>query len=228
MNIIDLHCDTLDKLVNENYSFKLNNGHISEENLLKGGYMAQCFAIYTPLYIKGEKAVEYLNSQYNIFKEKILNGRFDIWIPIEKFLKPDTKFLNPDPYTTICEPGNAAGPMTVTAYDNKSDAIFFQAGRGYTRDGRTKPDFAAPGVNVYGTALNGRYRTATGTSVSAAVAAGCAVLLLSYRTFYTGLQVKNILVKGAERNQLLYPNREWGYGRINIYDSLVSISGIIR
>ena len=74
MNIIDLHCDTLDKLVNENYSFKLNNGHISEENLLKGGYMAQCFAIYTPLYIKGEKAVEYLNSQYNIFKEKILKS----------------------------------------------------------------------------------------------------------------------------------------------------------
>lgn len=163
-----------------------------------------------------------------LFKENVLNGRYDIWLPMERFIREDTKFLNPDPYTTICEPGNASGPMTVTAYDHRNDTLYFQSSRGYTRDDRVKPDFAAPGVNVQGPFLNGRYGTVTGTSVSAAVAAGCAVLLLSYRSFYTGLQVKNILVKGAERNQLLYPNREWGYGRINIYDSLVSLSGIIR
>jgi len=161
-----------------------------------------------------------------IFKENVLNGRFDIWLPIEGFIGPDTKFLNPDPFTTICEPGNAEGPMTVTAYDHRSDPVFFQASRGYTREERIKPDFAAPGVSIDGPGLNGRYRTGTGTSAAAAVTARCAVLLLSYRSFYTGLQMKNLLIKGTVRNQLLYPNREWGYGRINLYNSFTSLSGL--
>ena len=160
-----------------------------------------------------------------IFKEIVLNGRYDIWLPMERFISPDTKFLNPDPYTTICEPGNAGNPLTVTAYDHTSDTLFFQASRGYTRDEEVKPDFAAPGVSVYGPSLNGNYRTGTGTSVAAAVAAGCAVLLLSYRSSYTGLQIRNLMIKGATRKMLLYPNREWGYGQINIYNSLVSLSG---
>ena len=71
MNIIDLHCDTLDKLINENYFFKENNGHISEENLLKGGYMAQCFAVYTPPQIKGKEATEYFNRQCDIFDKML-------------------------------------------------------------------------------------------------------------------------------------------------------------
>lgn len=90
MNIIDLHCDTLDKLVNENYSFKLNNGHISEENLLKGGYIAQCFAIYTPPNVMGEKAVEYFNRQYKIFEKKIFkSGRISTVLTVE-----NGEFLN--------------------------------------------------------------------------------------------------------------------------------------
>ena len=162
-----------------------------------------------------------------IFKENVLNGRYDIWLPMERFIKQDTKFLAPDPYTTICEPGNARNPVTVTAYDHRSDSLFFQSSRGYTRDDTVKPDFASPGVEVYGPALNSDFRTGTGTSVSAAVTAGCAVLLLSYRSTYTGLQIRNLLIKGAMRKQLNYPNREWGYGQLNIYNSLVSLSGTI-
>ncbi len=162
-----------------------------------------------------------------LFKENVLNGRYDIWLPMERFIKPDTKFLTPDPYTTICEPGNGRNPITVTAYDHRKDTLFFQASRGYTRDETVKPDFAAPGVEVYGPASNGMYRTGTGTSIAAAVAAGCAVLLFSYRSSYTGLQIRNLLIKGTIRKQLLYPNREWGYGQINIYDSLASLSGRI-
>ena len=160
-----------------------------------------------------------------IFKEKVLNGRYDIWLPMEHFVKTDTRFINPDPDTTICEPGNAENPMTVTAYDHRSGSLFFQASRGYSRDMDVKPDFAAPGVDVYGPASNGRFRTGTGTSVAAAVAAGCAVLLLSYRGYYTGIQIKNLIIKGSNRKRLLYPNREWGYGEINVYGSISSLSG---
>lgn len=158
-----------------------------------------------------------------VFKESVLTGRYDIWLPMEHFITEDTYFLRPDPYTTICEPGNAENPMTVTAYDHRTNTLFFQASRGYSRDLGIKPDFAAPGVEIYGPALNGRYRTGTGTSAAAAVAAGCAVLLLSYRSYYTGLQIKNLLIKGTMRKNLTYPNREWGYGELNVYDSISSL-----
>ena len=158
-----------------------------------------------------------------IFKENILMGRYDIWLPMEGFLSKDTYFLRPDPDTTICEPGNAINPMTVTAYDHKTETLFFQASRGYSRDGDVKPDFAGPGVDVFGPALNGRFRRGTGTSVAAAVAAGCALLLLSYRSYYTGVQVKKLLIRGTDRKNIIYPNREWGYGAINIYNSISSL-----
>lgn len=72
MKIIDLHCDTLDKLKDGNYSFKENNGHISEKGLIEGEYIAQCFAVYTPSDIKGKKATEYFKEQYEIFNKEIL------------------------------------------------------------------------------------------------------------------------------------------------------------
>ena len=162
-----------------------------------------------------------------VFKENVLIGRYDIWLPMEHFIKKDTYFLKPDPDTTICEPGNGAYPMTVTAYDHQNGNLFFQASRGFTRDGGVKPDFAAPGVNVFGPALNGGYRTGTGTSVAAAVAAGCSVLLFNYSPYYTGLQLSNLFIKGTTRKNIIYPNKEWGFGEINLYRSLESLRGSV-
>lgn len=158
-----------------------------------------------------------------IFPENVLSGRYDMWLPMEHFLGKNTFFLRPDPYTTICEPGNAENPITVTAYDGKNDTLYFQASRGYTRDQEIKPDFAAPGVEVFGPQPGRRYGKGTGSSVAAAVAAGCSLLLFSYRSYYTGLQIKTLLVKGTNRKNLTYPNREWGYGQLNIYQSIRSL-----
>lgn len=158
-----------------------------------------------------------------IKKENVLTGRYDIWLPMEHFVRPDTRFLNPDPDTTICEPGNARNPLTITAYDYRNGSLFFQASRGYTREMDVKPDFAAPGVNLFGPVPGGRYSTKTGTSAAAALAAGCVALLLSYRNTYTGLQIKNLLIRGTRRKQLLYPNREWGYGELELYESIRSL-----
>ena len=33
-----------------------------------------------------------------------------------------------------------------------------------------------------------------------------------------GVTAKRFLIRGAERDEnIIYPNREWGYGRLNIY-----------
>lgn len=47
MKIIDLHCDTLSKMVeNKSYNFYNNNGHIDKRKLALGGVKAQCFAAF--------------------------------------------------------------------------------------------------------------------------------------------------------------------------------------
>lgn len=163
------------------------------------------------------------NWRLRIFRENLLIGRYDIWLPMERFIQEDTLFLNPDPNTTICEPGNAEYPMTVTAYNDRDRTLFFGASRGFTRTNGIKPDFAAPGVEITGPYKNQGYRTMTGTSVSAAVAAGCAALLLDYNNYYSGLQISNLLIKGTNRKSIPYPNQEWGFGEMNLYNSLESL-----
>ena len=72
MKIIDLHCDTLWKAsATDGYSFFENDGHITEKGLVDGGYLAQCFAIFTSVKYKGEDAYKYFEERYldaeNIF-----------------------------------------------------------------------------------------------------------------------------------------------------------------
>ena len=38
------------------------------------------------------------------------------------------------------------------------------------------------------------------------------------------LIAKSILIRGADRNpSLTYPNREWGYGTLNLYQSFLAM-----
>lgn len=69
MKIFDLHCDTLYKFANGEYSIKENNGHITEKALKNNDYLAQCFAVYIPQNILGEESFEYFKKQYNIYKK---------------------------------------------------------------------------------------------------------------------------------------------------------------
>ena len=72
MKIIDLHCDTLHRIMeNEDDTYLNNSGSISEKRLLCGGYCAQCFAIYTPPDMNGEKAFEHFNSSLNLFHSQV-------------------------------------------------------------------------------------------------------------------------------------------------------------
>ena len=76
MNIFDLHCDTLHQLKNSEYSVIENAGHISETKLLRGEYLAQCFAIYIPVEIKADEAFHYFKEQYDTFKTMLKNSDF--------------------------------------------------------------------------------------------------------------------------------------------------------
>ncbi|PKM51269.1 MAG: hypothetical protein CVV02_07890 [Firmicutes bacterium HGW-Firmicutes-7] len=167
-----------------------------------------------------------------IFGDLIVDGRVDVWLPREGFIKEQTVFLVPDPYITVTFPANSIGTLTVGAYNHQSGSLYLPSGRGLTRDVELKPDLVAPGVNVIGPLPNNRFGTMTGTSVGAAMAAGAGALLLEWgivlrndTNMYTE-KVLNYLIRGATRKESLsYPNREWGYGELNLLGTFESLRG---
>ncbi len=159
---------------------------------------------------------------------------FHLWLPVRGFITDETYFLRPDPDTTITDPGNARYPITVTAYDHTRNSIYIHASRGYSRSGQIKPDLAAPGVNILGASSSGRRLTRmSGTSVSAAHLAGAAAILLSWGILdgnypYLNTPVlKSIFIRGAQRNPALtYPNREFGYGTLDLYEAFLRLRNL--
>lgn len=157
-------------------------------------------------------------------------GRYNAWLPLKQFLSGDTYFLNSNPSTTLTEPGAAERVISVGAYNHITDASYVASGRGYTATGLVKPDFVAPGVDVYGVRAGGGYTTRTGTSVAAAHAAGAAALLLTWGVTdgnlpYMGTnEVKSVLIRGAKReNNTVYPNNIYGYGKMDVIEAFYKL-----
>jgi hypothetical protein len=142
------------------------------------------------------------------------------------FISSNTYFTQPDTDTTITSPGDAPVPITVTAYNPSSNNTLYQAAsKGYSRDGEIKPDIAAPGVNIPVPTLEHGFALMTGTSAAAAHTAGAIAILFEWaiiRNNYPGIdsvEVKKFLIRGADRSSnLTYPNRDWGYGILDIYN----------
>lgn len=161
-----------------------------------------------------------------VYRQSVYAEQYHMWLPMREMMTGEVYFLRSNPDTTITAPGNAYNVMTVTAYDVKDNSIFVDASRGYTVTGRVKPDFAAPGVNVLGAGARNQFITQSGTSVAAALTSGAVALLLEWavvRGNYTSVSntdMKNMIIRGAQRDPgRTYPNREWGYGRLNLYDA---------
>ena len=157
-----------------------------------------------------------------VYPVNAITGAFHIWLPIMSQIT----FLQPEPDTTITTPSAANIPITVGGYDGLTGARYIESGRGFDALGRVKPDFCAPSVDVSGAGLRNNYVTYTGTSVAAAITAGAAAQVLEWGILrgnaptMNSSEVKNLLIRGSERdNNLTYPNPEWGYGRLDIYQS---------
>lgn len=159
-------------------------------------------------------------------------GSFHIWLPITGFVLPGTVFLSPDPNTTLTCPATSEAVISVANYSAYLGSLAIDSSRGYTRIGAVKPDIAAPGVDVFVPATNpgsalpplNRFTRTSGSSVSSAVTAGAVALLLNWNMdqpapqLMTNRSVKDYLRRGAVRQRTLsYPNREWGYGTLNLY-----------
>ena len=127
-------------------------------------------------------------------------GIFHMWLPITEFLGRDVTFLAPSPDVTLTEPANARQVITISAYNGLSGSWFPQSGRGFSKNGGTKPDLSAPGVQV-STVLG----ATTGSSMAAALAAGCVAQFMEWAVVDGNVPtassngVKTYLVRGADR-----------------------------
>ncbi len=160
-----------------------------------------------------------------VYGRGILATGFNAWLPMGNFISDDTYFIRSNPYTTILSLGNARVPITVTAYNIEDDSLYLNASRGYTRIGVVKPEIAAPGVNILAPTPEQGFARVTGTSASAAHATGVAAMMLEWAVVrrnqpnFNTVDMKIFMIRGARRElDIQYPNRDWGYGILDIYN----------
>lgn len=156
----------------------------------------------------------------------VADGVFHIWLPVTEFLDGEVYFLEPDPECTLTNPASADSPVVVSWYDGNTGALARESGRGYTRTSRRKPDITAPGTNITGALPGGRFSSRSGSCAAAAITSGAVALMLEWLLFIEkvpgvdSFQVKSLLILGAVRPGTMdYPNREWGYGQLNLYNT---------
>lgn len=171
-----------------------------------------------------------------VYNTQRFKGTFHMWLPVQGMISEETVFLRPDPYSTITVPGNSRLPITVGAYDTSTGSIYIHSSRGFTPNQIVKPELAAPGVNILGPSVGRKpgsdtpMTTRTGTSAAAAITAGAAANLLgwgivegNYPTM-SEASVKSYLIRGAQRNPALtYPNREFGYGTLDLFQTFLRL-----
>lgn len=168
--------------------------------------------------------------KFRIYEKGDVRIGFNIWLPMEGFISDNTYFLESDPDITVSAYANNPVPITVTAYNPEDGSLYLKSGRGYSSIGVITPHIAAPGVNIVGPTLNQGFAVFSGTSVAAAHATGVAAMLLEWGVvrgnipFMNSIEMKILLERGARRDSsLTYPNREWGYGILDIYNVFSSL-----
>ncbi len=159
---------------------------------------------------------------------RIIDGRFDIWLPMTDAVTRQTAFLVPSLQNTITIPATAYKVISVGAYNSLLNTSTDFSGRGmpYGRYGQ-KPDLVAPGVNVLSAKTGGGYDRFTGTSIATPFVTGSAALMLEWGIrlrndpFLYGERIKAFLCRSASRSfPRTYPNPEWGYGALNLCDTM--------
>ncbi len=177
---------------------------------------------------------------------------YNLWLPLTGFIDENTYFVEADPYVTICEPANAPLPIAMTGYNPINGGLYSEASRGFSGDKQIRPTIAAPAVNVIvpqaetPQTARGGYTVKSGTCIAAAYMAGCAALFYEYiieyrrehmnpqsgtseEVSFAGLPLDTVLMRdifsnGASREEgMVYPNREWGYGKLNLYGTFLRL-----
>lgn len=175
---------------------------------------------------------------------KIIDGRYDIWLPSISWLNDRTGFLRPDSELTFTVPSTSFQAVSVGAYNSRTLSPAPFSGRGFVSDGGAdiiaKPELIAPGVEIGVTAT----RFVTGTSFATPFVTGSAALLMEWGIvrkndiYMYGQKLKAYLINGAKQlpqyNNIVSendvsekrkknrqnPNSITGWGALCLYNSI--------
>ena len=178
----------------------------------------------------------YLNTgiwTIEITPRRIVNGELRLYMPSAVVRSENTRFLLPSPAQTLTIPSTAQKVITVGAYNAYVRSYAAFSGRGDADSRRaenSKPDLAAPGVNIrIGEGEGGA--VVSGTSYATPFVTAAAALLMEYGIvqgndpFLYGEKVKAYLHAGARQlpGYDIWPNDQVGWGALCLESSLPSI-----
>ena len=169
-------------------------------------------------------------------------GRFDLWVT-----SGSGTIVGGDSARTIDEPGNADTVITVGAYTSKATwpsqsgiqdyssqytlgALASFSSQGPTRDGRVKPELAAPGAWICAalsedagwqavfTHPDGVHTMELGTSMAAPHVTGAIALMFAVDPDLTSAEIRSVLTFTAVRDSHTgaVPNSLWGWGKLDV------------
>ena len=169
--------------------------------------------------------------RFILTSNNIVDGKYYAWILQRELLDEDTRFLNPSPYTTLTIPGTAKTIINTSYYNQNNGAIVSESGRGYTMKDYIQPIITAGGINAITTKPGGGTITMSGASVAGAILAGCCALIIQWavvdgndpQMYATKLQA--YIIRGSRKREGdTYPNRQWGYGILDMQEIFKSLT----
>ncbi len=172
--------------------------------------------------------------RFEVLGKGNVKGAFHMWLPVSNLISKDTYFVNATSNTTITSPGNCSLCITATAYNSINGTLYNNAGRGFSTSNIINPDLAAPGVDILAPTLRHEFTRITGTSAAAAHTTGITALLLEWSVVKNNypdvdtVSLKKFLIRGAKRDsRLTYPNPDWGYGIIDVFNTFDVLRTIV-
>lgn len=159
----------------------------------------------------------------SLFGELVVSGMYDLWIPHSQLLIGITRLLTPSPYTTILTPSSSTNIIVTANHNQLNNSIIESSGKRFPRVGVIKPSFTTGGMHFLTAGLNNSLVIGSGGAMAGAILAGAVALIYQWGVVenkYSMLDppvVKNFLIASTDKDpNIMYPNREWGYGRLNI------------
>ena len=207
----------------EGYIYRETLGE-TDINILYG--TPRPYSRFQEIYISLTPQNRYLDSGIwiiNLIPKKVVNGRYDMWLPTRGSINKSTRFLKPDPDITLTIPSGTDKAISVGAYNSYNDTIASFSGRGFTREENlVKPDIVAPGVNIVSASNTGGTNSMSGTSMATPFVTGSAALMMEWGIvrgndrFLYGEKVKAYMIRGARKLPGLdrWPNQQAGWGAL--------------